>query len=83
MSGYELDKYFPLKGTCFHCGKDLRHKTLDEIYERFSFGESLNVLANDYKVPLGAIELVISQHSSAPLGQAIAFPTPKARAAAA
>jgi hypothetical protein len=84
MSGYELDKYFPLKGTCFHCGRDLRHKTLDEIVQRYAFGETVSVLAKDFSVPAQAIELVIAQNSGAPLGQGIALPAaPQARAAAA
>ena len=80
MSGYDLDQYFPLKGTCFHCGRDLRHKVLDEIIERFSAGESTIILANEYKVPPQAIELVIAHNSAAPLGIAFA-PIAKAKAA--
>ena len=82
MSGYELDRYFPLKGTCFHCGRDLRHKTLDEISERFSAGEPINVLAASYNVPPQAIELVIGHNSAAPLGSAFA-PVAKLKTAAA
>lgn len=80
MSGYDLDQYFPLKGTCFHCGRDLRHKVLDEIIERFSSGESTGALANEFKVPPQAIELVIGHNMAAPLGIAFA-PTAKAKAA--
>jgi hypothetical protein len=68
MSSYELDKYFPLKGTCFHCGRDERHWLLDEINERFSKGESLNSLAARFDVPAQAIELVLRQNSSSPVG---------------
>ena len=80
MSGYDLDKYFPLQGTCFHCGRDLRHKTLDKIIERFSFGETVSKLADDFEVPAQAIELVISRNSTGPLGRTIA-PMVRARAA--
>lgn len=80
MSGYDLDQYFPLKGTCFHCGRDLRHKVLDEIIERFSSGESTSVLATEFDVPPQAIELVIARSMAAPLGVAFA-PMAKAKAA--
>ena len=81
MTSYDLDKYFPLKGTCFHCGKDLRHKTLDSISQRFASGESANTLAIDYNVPVQAIELVVRRYSTTPLG--IALSEPKVRSAAA
>ena len=68
MSSYELDKYFPLKGTCFHCGRDARHWLTDEIHERFTEGESVKTLAADYCVPVQAIELVLRQNSTKPLG---------------
>ncbi|HEY0427713.1 MAG TPA: hypothetical protein VGC76_08010 [Pyrinomonadaceae bacterium] len=81
MSSYELDKYFPLKGTCFHCGRDARHWLLDEIKERFSGGESVTALSVEFDVPGQAIELVLRQYSS-PLG--ITFnSTLRTRAAAA
>ena len=83
MSGYDIDTFFPLKGTCFHCGRDLRHKTLDAINERYSSGESLGAIASDYNVPLQAIELVIAHNSAAPLGVSFASPQVKARTAAA
>ena len=82
MSSYELDKYFPLKGTCFHCGRDARHWLLDEINERFSKGESVKQLAAEYDVPVQAVELVLRQNSSSPVG--ITFnSTLRTRAAAA
>lgn len=68
MSSYELDKYFPLKGTCFHCGRDERHWLLDEINERYLKGESLGALADRFDVPVQAIELVLRQNSSSPVG---------------
>lgn len=68
MSSYELDKYFPLKGTCFHCGRDARHWLTDEIHERFTEGDSVVLLAVDYQVPVQAIELVLRQYSNKPLG---------------
>lgn len=68
MSSYELDKYFPLKGTCFHCGRDERHWLLDEINELYSKGESLTSLAGRFDVPAQAIELVLRQNSSSPVG---------------
>jgi hypothetical protein len=68
MSSYELDKYFPLKGTCFHCGRDERHWLLDDINERYSKGESLISLAARFDVPMQAIELVLRQNSSSPVG---------------
>jgi hypothetical protein len=68
MSSYELDKYFPLKGTCFHCGRDARHWLTDKIHERFTEGESVVALAADYRVPVQAIELVLRQNSTKPLG---------------
>ena len=81
MTSYDLDKYFPLKGTCFHCGKDLRHKTLDAISQRFASGESANMLATEYDVPVQAIELVIRRYSTTPLGVAVSDPKVKAAAA--
>lgn len=80
MSSYDFDKYFPLQGTCFHCGRDLRHHTLEKITERFAFGESVSQLAEDYNVPAGAIELAIARNSAYPLGRTI---TPMVRARAA
>jgi hypothetical protein len=80
MSSYDFDKYFPLQGTCFHCGRDLRHHTLEQITERFAFGESVNRLAADYNVPPGAIELAIARNSTYPLGRTVA-PMVRARAA--
>ena len=80
MSSYELDKYFPLQGTCFRCGRDLRHKVFDKINARFSSGDSIESLASAYGVPKRAIELVIEQNSISPLG--ITFtPTSRAKAA--
>lgn len=82
MTSYDLDQYFPLKGTCFQCGRDLRHKTLDAINKRFAAGESISQLAADYRVPAQAIELVIRHNSAAPLGVGFAFsPRGKAKAA--
>ncbi len=68
MSSYELDKYFPLRGTCFECGRDLRHKLFDKINLRFSSGDTIEFLAAAHKVPRRAIELVIEQNSVTPLG---------------
>jgi hypothetical protein len=68
MSSYELDRYFPLQGTCFDCGRDLRHKLFDKINQRFSTGDTIEFLAASYKVPRRAIELVIEQNSVSPLG---------------
>ncbi len=68
MSSYELDRYFPLQGTCFDCGRDLRHKIFDKINQRFSSGESVAALAAVYRVPHRAIELVLEQNSVTPLG---------------
>lgn len=80
MSGYELDRYFPLQGTCFDCGRDLRHKLFDKINKRYSAGDSLDRLAAEYKVPARAIELVVRQNSVTPLGLTFK-PMPLARAA--
>lgn len=82
MNGYELDIYFPLQGTCFKCGRDLRHKLFDKIYKRFSTGESVDALAAKYRVPARAIELVIRQNSVTPLGLTFK-PTLQTRSAAA
>lgn len=82
MNSYELDTYFPLEGTCFHCGRDLRHKTFDKINERFSAGESINALAATYNVPARAVELVLKQNSVTPLGLTFK-PTPMVRVATA
>jgi hypothetical protein len=68
MGSYELDRFFPLKGTCFHCGRDSRHWTLDEISERFSNGEPVKVLSAEYDVPAQAIELVLKQNTKSPVG---------------
>ena len=82
MTSYDLDKYFPLKGTCFECGRDLRHKTFDSINKRLAFGESISQLASNYNVPIQAIELVIRHNSAAPLGIALTnYPQAKAKAA--
>lgn len=80
MSSYDFDKYFPLQGTCFHCGRDQRHHTLEGIAERFSCGESVNAIAADFQVPAQAIEMVISRNSTSPLGRTIA-PMMRSRAA--
>jgi hypothetical protein len=72
MSSYDIDTFFPLKGTCFHCGRDERYDTFDNIIHRFSSGESIGVLASEYNVPHQAIELVIAHNSGAPLGLAFA-----------
>ena len=82
MSSYELDIYFPLQGTCFECGRDLRHKLFDKINKRFSSGESVDKLAAAYRVPGRAIELVLNQNSVTPLGLTFK-PTLQTRAAAA
>lgn len=82
MSSYELDRYFPLQGTCFECGRDLRHKLFDKINRRFSSGESVAALAAVYRVPQRAIELVLSQNSVTPLGLTFK-PTLRARSATA
>lgn len=68
MSSYELDNFFPLQGTCFHCGRDLRHKVFDQINSRFSSGDSIDALAAAYNVPKRAIELVLQQNAVTPLG---------------
>lgn len=68
MNGYELDTFFPLQGTCFKCGRDLRHKLFDSINLRFSAGETIDKLAVVYKVPTRAIEMVLRQNSVTPLG---------------
>lgn len=82
MSNYELDRYFPLQGTCFECGRDLRHKLFDKINARFGAGESIAALATAYQVPPTAIELVIVKNSFSPLGLNLP-PTLRVRAAAA
>ena len=82
MSSYELDTYFPLQGTCFECGRDLRHKLFDKIYTGFSSGETVDMLAAKHRVPARAIELVIRQNSVTPLGLSFQ-PVLQARAAAA
>ena len=82
MSSYELDAYFRLQGTCFDCGRDLRHKLFDKINARFSSGESVAALAATYRVPQRAIELVLRQNSVTPLGLTFK-PTLQVRSAAA
>jgi hypothetical protein len=69
MSSYDFDMYFPLQGTCYHCGRDLRHHKLEEIARRFSNGESINTLADDFKVPPQAVELVLARNSASPNGK--------------
>ena len=81
MTSYELDKYFPLQGTCFKCGRDSRHQTLDSIMKRFAFGEPVSLLATEYNVPIQAIELVIGHNSAAPLGIGLVAPQTKAKTA--
>lgn len=82
MSSYELDGYFPLQGTCFDCGRDLRHKLFDKINARFASGESIRALAAAYRVPRRAIELVLRENSVTPLGLTFK-PTLRVRTAAA
>jgi len=82
MTSYDLDEYFPLRGTCFECGRDLRHKTFDSINKRFASGESISQLASNYDVPVQAVELVIRRNSAAPLGTALTV-SPQAKAKAA
>ena len=79
MTSYDLDKYFPLQGTCYHCGRDLRHHTLENISERFSSGDSIDKIAYDFKVPTQAIQFVLNKNSTKSLGRTIA---PIARAVA-
>lgn len=82
MGDYELDTVFPLQGTCFKCGRDLRHKLFDQINSQFSAGEPVANLAAAYQVPSRAIEMVLKQNSVTPLG--ITFrPTLQARSATA
>jgi hypothetical protein len=69
MSSYDFDKYFPLLGTCYHCGRDLRVHKLEDIVNRFSRGESVSKLADDLNVPPQAIELVIARNSASPTGR--------------
>lgn len=82
MNNYEFDKYFPLQGTCFECGRDLRHKLLDKINARFCAGESVAALAAAYRVPPQAIEFVVGKNSFSPLGLNLP-PTLRVRSAAA
>lgn len=82
MNSYELDTYFPLEGTCFQCGRDLRHKLFDKINERFTTGESINAIAASFQVPPRAIEMVLKNNSVKPLGLTFK-PTPMARVATA
>lgn len=82
MSNYELDGYFPLQGTCFKCGRDLRHKIFDRINARFASGESIDSLAAAFKVPARAIKLVVARNSFSPLGLNLP-PTLRARSATA
>ncbi|HQU83457.1 MAG TPA: hypothetical protein PKY59_10045 [Pyrinomonadaceae bacterium] len=80
MNSYDFDKYFPMQGTCYHCGRDLRHHTLETICRRFSEGESIGKIANEFKVPPQAIEIAISQNTMSPTGRTI---SPMVRRAAA
>jgi hypothetical protein len=80
MNSSDFDKYFPLQGTCFHCGRDLRFHTIMKINERFCSGESISKLASDFKVPAQAIKHAIDYNSTKPLGRTI---TRMIRAAAA
>lgn len=80
MNSYDFDKYFPLQGTCYHCGRDLRHHTLETICQRFSSGETIGELADDFKVPPQAIEIAIMHNTNSPLGRTYA---PMMRTAAA
>jgi hypothetical protein len=80
MNSYDFDKYFPLQGTCYHCGRDLRYHMLEKICERFGFGESVKSLAIDFKVPPQAINLAINHNSTKPHGRTVA---PMVRTAAA
>lgn len=82
MNGYELDAFFPLQGTCFECGRDLRHKLFDRINLRFTAGEPIGKLAVHYQVPAHAIELVLKRNSVTPLGLTFK-PSVRARSATA
>lgn len=83
MSSYELDRCFPLQGTCFDCGRDLRHKLFDKINARFASGESISQLAVAHRVPNRAIELVLGQNSVTPLGLTFKPTLQRTRSAAA
>ncbi len=80
MTSYDLDKYFPLQGICYHCGRDLRQHTMEDISARFSAGDAVEKIASDFRVPAQAIQFVLNKDSTKPLGRTIA---PLVRAASA
>ena len=55
-----LDEWFPFQGGCAVCGgDDARHRLWDAIVERHNAGDSVALLAEDYDLPVEAIEAVI------------------------
>lgn len=56
----KLHEYFPHAGECAFCGfHDKRHRLWDMIIDRHKGGDSIEMLADDYRVPKEAIELVL------------------------
>lgn len=55
-----LDKWFPFTGPCFcEVVPDTRHRVWDAIMERSGAGDSVDVLSEDYGVPVEAIKEVL------------------------
>lgn len=58
-----LDAHFPRLGPCGICGTpglDQRHRVIDAIAEQLAAGESPEELAEDYGVPVDAVETVLA-----------------------
>ena len=70
MNSSDFDKYFPLQGTCFHCGRDLRFHTIMKINDAF-VQENQSTTCSDFQVPAQAIKHAIDYNSTKPLGRTI------------
>lgn len=54
-----LDRWFPPRGPCGMCGhEDARHRLWDAILGRLDAGEPAPDVAQDYDVPLIAVQQV-------------------------
>ena len=56
-----LDEFFPPIGPCGMCGTaglDQRHRVVDAIAGRLAAGEDLEDVAEDYLLPVKAVEAV-------------------------
>lgn len=56
----KLDKWFPPAGPCAFCThRDKRHRLWDVIVGMHTAGDSIEMIAHEYNLPVEAIEAVI------------------------